>query len=242
MTCMGDEMYEEDWQVRFSECDRNQQLTYSGIVNYFQDCSNLQSEKLGAGCSYLEERNRAWILDFWQIVIERRPHSFERIKTGTWASGFKGFFGLRNFIMKSKDGELLAYANSYWVYLDMLTGRPVRITEDEASVYPVEPAFQMDYADRKIPVPQELELLGETVVNEHQIDLYHHMNNGRYIELAADYLQEQQNVRQICCQYKKQAKQNDKIKIYGNFAKERETIVLKDAEDGIYAVVSFDKK
>lgn len=235
-------MYEENWQVRFSECNKNHELTYNGIVNYFQDCSNLQSESLKVGLDYLTKRNRAWVLDFWQIVIERKPKAFEKIKVQTWANGFKGFFGTRNFVMKSANDEMLAFANSSWVYLDTATGRPVRITEAESGTYPVEEPLEMEAVSRKIEVPKELVLIDEVEVKSHHIDVYCHMNNGRYIELAADYLLEGEEIRQVCCQYKKQARLGDRIKVYQCIAKERITVVLKDAEDSIYAVVSFDRK
>lgn len=235
-------MHEESWRVRFSECDKEQKLTYHGIVNYFQDCSNLQSESLGLGFSHLRGKNRAWILDFWQIVIEKRPECFDWIRVATWANGFKGFFGIRNFTMKSESGELLAYANSYWVYMDTLTGRPVRVDREEAERYSMEAPLEMECLGRKIEIPDDMQLIDETAAQAHSVDLYHHMNNGRYIELASDYLPDDGNIRQICCQYKKQARRGNLIKVYRNITEKRTTIVLKDTDDSIYAVVSFDRE
>ena len=34
----------------------------------------------------------------------------EAVKITTWASGFKGFLGMRNFTMETEDGEMLACA------------------------------------------------------------------------------------------------------------------------------------
>lgn len=235
-------MYEENWQVRFSECDRQQKLTYHGIINYFQDCSNLQSELLNAGFSHLTKKNRAWILDFWQIVIEKRPECFDKIKVATWANGFRGLFGTRNFTMKSEKDEMLAYANSYWVYMDTLTGHPVRVDQEEMDKYSMEAPLEMELVGRKIEIPDEMQLIDEVTIQPHSIDLYHHMNNGRYIELASDYLPDGSDIYQICCQYKKQARQDDLVKVYRNITEKRITIALKDTDESIYAVVSFDRK
>lgn len=235
-------MYEENWQVRFSECNMNHELNYNGIVNYFQDCSNLQSEALGVGYDFLTEHNRAWVLDFWQIIIKRRPMAFEKIKVDTWANGFKGFFGTRNFVMKSESDEVLVYANSTWVYLDTQKGRPTRVTEEEVGMYPVAEPLDMEDVGRKIEIPDNMTLIDETVVMPHHIDVYHHMNNGRYIELATDYLPEGKDIYQICCQYKKQARLNDRIRVYRNVTKERITVVLKGVDDSIFATVRFDTK
>lgn len=233
-------MYEEKWQVRFSECDSNHKLTYDGIVNYFQDCSNLQSLNAGRGFDYLEAKNRAWILDFWQIVINERPKSFEHIKVSTWPNGFKGFFGTRNFVMKSENDHVLAYANSYWVYIDTATGRPVRVTPEEQADYPLEAPYEMEYANRKIDIPQDLEYVGEVLVKPHHIDIYNHVNNAQYIQIAFDYLPENAGVRQICCQYKAQARLNDVIKVYRKVDADKVTMVLKNEAGDVFAVTCFD--
>lgn len=235
-------MYEQDWKVRFSECDSERRLTYDGIVNYFQDCSNLESESNRAGIHSLNEKNRAWILDFWQIVINERPMSFEEIKIATWPNGFRGFFGTRNFLMRTKNDDVLAYANSYWVYLDAMTGRPVKVTQDELDNYEVETPYEMDYVDRKIKVPGSLEYQEDVVVQSHHMDLYKHMNNANYIQIASDYIPEGAKVWQICCQYKKQAREKDVLKVYCNLSEEQVVVVLKDTEDGIFAIISFDIK
>ena len=62
-----------------------------------QDCSTFQSEDIGVGLSVLRERKRAWLLSYWQVEVRRYPKLGERITVGTLATGFKGFFGNRNF-------------------------------------------------------------------------------------------------------------------------------------------------
>lgn len=235
-------MHEERWKVRFSEGDKEQKLTYGNIVNYFQDCSNLQSEQIGRGSAFLAEKQKAWLMDFWQIVISDRPSVFQNIRVATWASGFKGFFGSRNFTMKTDDGHMLVYANSYWVYLDTVTGHPVRIPQDEAEAYGVEEPLAMDYVGRKIPVPEDMEFIDTFEVKEHHLDLYHHMNNGRYIETAADYLPPDSRVNQICCQYKMQARRDDMIRVYRKAENKTVTVVFKNENEEIYSVIRFDCK
>ena len=234
-------MYQVDWKVNFSECDDTLRMRYGGIIDSFQNCSNLQSESLGLGEGYLEKHHSAWLMDFWQVVIQRRPEAYEDIRVSTWASSFKGFFGTRNFKMETKQGEVLAYANSYWVFYDLEAKRPVRVPENEISGYGMEKPLDMEYAPRKIAVPEELELVDEITVQKHHLDIYHHMNNAKYIETAYDYV-DNTEIRQICCQYKKQARLSDRIKIFRNVSEKCVTIVMKNAENDIYAIVSFDNK
>ena len=47
-------MYQFDSRVRYSETDEQGRLSVTGILNYLQDCSTLQSEDIGLGIEYLK--------------------------------------------------------------------------------------------------------------------------------------------------------------------------------------------
>ena len=74
----------------------------------------------------MEEHQKAWVLSFWQIVIERRPKLGEEVTVETFATGFDGLYGTRNFVMTDAKGSKIAYAYSIWVFMDLKKGRPVR--------------------------------------------------------------------------------------------------------------------
>ena len=63
--------------------------------------------------------------------MKRRPKVGEKIEVSTWATGFKGVFGPRDFCLKTADGEELACAHSLWVYVDTESGRPVKPNQEE---------------------------------------------------------------------------------------------------------------
>ena len=127
--------YTFDSKVRFSEVDHTGRITLPGIINYFQDCSTFQSESIGLGVDYFAEHNRAWILTYWQVVIEEYPRLAQEINIATWATEFKSMLGKRNFCMTDTEGKKLAYANSVWAYMDMKKGRPVRPSAEEVDPY-----------------------------------------------------------------------------------------------------------
>ena len=66
-------MYQFESRIRFSETDKDRKLRLDSIVNYFQDCSNMESESLGVGLDNLNARHNSWLMTFWQIVIDRYP-------------------------------------------------------------------------------------------------------------------------------------------------------------------------
>lgn len=197
-------MYTIDGRIRYSEVGRSGKLTLAGLVNYFQDCSTFHSEDIGRGPEYLAERNRAWILSAWQIVIESMPELNEHIQVATWPYAFKGFMGLRNYEMTDKSGVQLAVANAMWTMLDIEKRCPVRITDDDTIGYELEGRADMEYAPRKIRIEGCGSEQPPVYIAKERIDTNGHMNNGQYVGLASEYLPEGVCVRQIRVEYKKE--------------------------------------
>ncbi|MGI6008311.1 MAG: acyl-[acyl-carrier-protein] thioesterase [Ruminococcus sp.] len=231
--------YSFESRVRFSEIGEDRKMTLNSILNYYQDSSNFHSEAAGRGLEKLLAKKRAWILSSWQICVSRYPVMGESIITSTWAYDFKGFYGYRNFTLHTKEGELLSYANSLWIYMNTETKSPAKIEAEEAEGYGMDEKFPMEYASRKVPVPKEGEWGESFTVRRHQLDLNHHVNNGQYIQMAMDYLPENFIVHQMRAEYKKQAVLNSRITPKILQDEGRCTIALC-AEDGSpYAVAEF---
>ena len=206
--------YTFDSKVRFSEVDHTGRITLPGIINYFQDCSTFQSESIGLGVDYFAEHNRAWVLTYWQVVIEEYPRLAQEINIATWATEFKSMLGKRNFCMTDAEGKKLAYANSVWAYMDMKKGRPVRPSAEEVDPYGSGEPLEMDYQPRKIKLPE-------------------------YVQMAMEYIEHTGDIRQVRVEYKNSAVYGDII-VPKVAAEETRTVVeLCDESDRIFATVEF---
>ncbi len=236
-------MYKIDTRVRYSECGKDGKLKLASLINYFQDCSSAHSETLGIGMEYLKQKKRVWVLNSWQIVIERFPKVHEAVEVSTWPTGFKGVFGPRNFCMKTQGGEMLAYANTLWVYMDTEKGVPTKPDDYEKEIYGTEPPLEMAYAPRKINVPKEKVVVDRVTVCKYHIDTNQHMNNAQYVQLAAEVLPEEFAAREIRVEYKKSAVCGDRIvlKKAEEADGEKKNIIVEMCgdEDAVYAVVKF---
>ncbi|NLL79504.1 MAG: acyl-[acyl-carrier-protein] thioesterase [Clostridiales bacterium] len=232
-------MYSFKSRVRYSETDQSGRLSLEAMIDYFQDCSTFHSEVLGLGMEYLKAHHMAWVLSSWQIVIEDYPKLCDEIEIGTFPYGFKGFFGYRNFFLKDETERLLAKANSVWTLLDTQTMRPVRPNTDMTEGYILEPKLSMDYAPRKIEIPEHGKQQGMIEVKHCHIDSNHHVNNGQYVRMAMEYLPEGFKIGELRAEYKKQAVLHDMIvsSVYeqGN----RYVVALCDKDEKPYAVVEF---
>lgn len=226
-------------RVRYSEIGENGCLTLPGILNYFQDCSTFHSEAVHQGMEELKKRKRVWVLSSWQVVVDRYPKLGEDIVTATWPYEFRGFMGMRNFTMKTADGENLAYANTFWTHLDTEKGTPAKLTDVDVAGYEKEEKLAMDYAPRKIKLPVECVKEEEFAVQKHHLDTNHHVNNCQYIRMAEDFLPEGFHVRQMRAEYKKQARLGDVICPEVCMGEDKVTVLLNTEQQDTFAVVEF---
>lgn len=232
-------MYTFDSRIRYSEIDHHQTITLPGIINYFQDCSTFQSESIGYGVERLKSEGRAWILSYWQIVVERYPKLGEKVQVSTWPTNFKGFLGERNFQMVDEEGRRLACANSIWAYMDMKKGRPVKPVPEEVSAYGHGEPLEMDYAPRKIVLPEETVEVTGFPVRKYHIDTNEHVNNCQYVQMALEALEEEIRVRQVRVEYKKSAVYKDMILPKVAREENRTVVELGNPEGEVYAVVEL---
>lgn len=231
-------MYEFTSRVRYTEVDKDCKMTMLSVLDYFQDCSVFHSEELHVGVDYLAEKKRAWVLNSWQVHFKKLPSLMEEIRIQTWPYEMKGFYGYRNFVLKDKEGNTLAYANSVWVHIDTETGRPVRIPDEIEEIYGLEPPLEIEVAERKIKLPEEFEEKECVDVLSSYIDSNQHMNNSKYVMAALEYLPTTFHVKEIRVEYKKAATLGDKI--YPRVTKGDEYVVnLADENGKPYAIVKF---
>jgi len=232
-------MYTMDGRVRFSEVNIDNKLDLYGILNYFQDCSIQHSQDVGIGMKYLNSVNRVWLMSAWQLVINRLPEVHENIFVSTWPYDFKSMYGYRNFLLKGDNEEVLAYANSIWVYLDTETKMPTRIMPENISAYERGEPYPMEYAPRKIKIPELLTEMPAFPVIKANLDNNLHVNNCQYVRMAEEYLPEGFRTVQLRADYRKSAVLGDmivpRVNISGNIC----TVVLGNEQGDPFVIVEF---
>lgn len=235
-------MYSFESRIRYSETDCDGKLTMVSLLNYFQDCSTFQSESLGVGLKYMDELGMVWVLSSWQIVVNRFPKLCEEVVIGTLPYKFKAFMGLRNFVMRTKEGEQLAVANSIWSLLDLRTGKPTLPPEEMLEKYRLEEMLPMEYAPRKIVLPEGGSNKEPIVVKKHHLDTNHHVNNGQYVNMAMEFLPEAFEISQMRAEYKKQAFLDDMLIPYVAEDDSKCVVNFADAEGKTCVCVEFLRK
>ena len=231
--------YSFNSRVRYSETSEDGRLTLPGVLNYFQDCCTFHAESIGLGGNVLKARNRAWVLSSWQVIVEEYPAMGTEIRITTAPYNFKGFMGMRNFTIETPEGRKLAWANSNWTHLDISMGLPARLTPADTDAYVLSEKMEMDYAPRKIGLPDGMAQQESFVVQKHHLDTNHHVNNCQYICMAEDFLPENFRVYQMRAEYKMQAKLGDTICPKTKTESGKVVVSLDDESGKPYAIVEF---
>lgn len=99
--------------------------------------------------------------------------------------------------------------------------------------------LDMEYASRKIILPETFAGEEAFPVQKHHLDTNHHVNNCQYIQMAMDYLPLDFKIRQMRAEYKQQARLHDTICPEKSVDGDKIVIKLNDTEAEPYAVVEF---
>ncbi|SFA98243.1 acyl-CoA thioester hydrolase, YbgC/YbaW family [Acetitomaculum ruminis DSM 5522] len=233
-------MYSFKSRVRYSEIDKDGIVTFPAIIDYFQDCVTFQSEDLNIGLKYLKEKKRAWVVAFWQVDVLEMPEFSREIIINTWPYELNGFMGYRNFtITDAKSNRLLVRANSVWVCMDTEKKRPVKIDIIEKEKYELEEKFPMEYASRKLSIPENLQFHQGFIVESFQLDTNGHMNNSQYIRAAWAYKKSRKKIFSLRTEYVRSARLGETIYPKTMVSDDKEVIVLCGEGDIVYAIVEL---
>jgi acyl-ACP thioesterase len=117
--------------------------------------------------------------------------------------------------------------------------RPTRIEEEMSNVYGVEERLDMGEDTGHIQIPEDLEEKEAFQIHKIHLDVNHHVNNGQYVQMAAEYLPEGFRIHQMRAEYKKSAVLNDMIYPRVGRWEDRYTAILGNETGKPYAVIEF---
>lgn len=233
-------MYQMTREVTYSQVRKDLKVDLAELVQYFQDCVLVQSEIIGKGVEETERSHTAWFLSSWQIQVERYPEFREEITIRTWPYEFKSMYGYRNFDVIDSAGNTIVKANSIWIFMDLEKMRPTKPTEENLKGYEIGEPLDMEYASRKINVlgdEYKVECAEPITVKYSFLDSNDHVNNGRYVKEAMDYLPTEKALQRMRVDYRKAATYGDKMypHIYSN--EEMWQLVFADENGSPFVIV-----
>ncbi len=232
--------------IGFRSVDSELRLKNSELLNMLVDMAIMQAETCG---ERLGDSNRRWLLHGYRVNFIERPRYGTEIEISTWPTFFKNITSTREFEVRDTEGRLLATVLSDWSRVDITTRRLVKITPEEVEAYHPDPTHT-NYNEFKMPriyEPEGCDYEKNVFVDWKYIDMYGHMNNTYYMDIAEHVLPE--DVQSILPEldfdvvYKQEIPENTEIRCLCSESDDAYTVCFKSADGSVlHAIVKFHKR
>lgn len=162
-------------------CNAQEVMPLPALTQKLIDVATAHANALNVGYARLLESNTAWVLSRVSIEMSRYPGINEEYSITTWVEGFNRRFSARNFMITGASGEVLGYARSIWVAIDIETRRPADLAPYIGDIIPsgrpcpIEPFPRLGHIENP-------DRVAEHVFRFCDIDFNRHVNTTRYIE------------------------------------------------------------
>lgn len=233
-------MYTIHHRIATSDVGRDKRMKVGSIGLLMQDCCMYQLEEEPKFSEFLRENEMAVFMASRQIDILRIPSYGEEIAVSTWVHGCRGFYGLRNTVIRDAAGELCVASFSIGAFVKTATGAPYAMPKSAYENMVSAPPLEMEYLPRKIALPAGLEFveLRQDYVVPGYLDANGHLNAGRSLDIAAGCLE--YTPRRTRVEYKAQGKPGAAFSVErADVAPGHTYMRLRGTDDEVFSVYEF---
>ncbi len=118
-------------RVQWQDIDQIQHVNNSIYMAYLEDCGVQVADAFGWSMARIMEAGFGIVARRYRIEYKQPALPAERLELATWISDVKRATAVRHYtISRDSDSTLLARAHVLWVWVDLATGRPIRIPQD----------------------------------------------------------------------------------------------------------------
>ncbi len=174
----------EQRQVESFDVDIKGRLKPHVLFAYLTNCAWKHSSLTSHGYQDLLDRNQMWVLVKFQWSVLRFPRWGDQVVTETWGKGIHKLYALRDFIVRTPEGEKLASATSAWLVLDKASHRPVRIDQMSFPWTPGRSELETDLG--KVPELSDGRSCAQFRAVFSDLDVNEHVTAMRYLQWIMD--------------------------------------------------------
>lgn len=203
-------------RVIVEDIDQNLRMNNRSFLRILQEAANRASTAVGHGITDIEKTKTSWVLLYWRIEIFNRAHYNDELTIKTWASFTKKIYSIRNFEIYFGN-ELIARADSKWVYVNATTHSIQKISDDIIQSYGQdETKIFDDELKEKIKLPLNIDKSYSYKVMKRDLDVNHHVNNIAFLDIASEIIPNEtySNAKELCVIYKKEIDLGDIVSCY----------------------------
>lgn len=181
-------IYTHKYQLTAAQCNAQRELAPAMLVQHIIEVSTEHADALGVGFKQLAAHGTLWVLSRITFEVKRFPRLNEEYSLSTWVEGYNRHFSERNFEIRGGDGEVIGYARTIWVSINMETRRPANLAGFEFLSEVV--------SDKECPIAKQGKLhpieppqmCHPYRFQVSDIDVNRHVNSSRYVELVINQM------------------------------------------------------
>lgn len=206
-------MFRLDYKVTTSCCDEEGKLKLYSALQMMQDCSEMWIDTEPAVSDYFKRENMAQLLASRQVEIIRVPSYKEALHVETSVWEMKSMFGFRNTFIYDANNQPCYRTWSQGAFVDKETGKLAKVTEEVIATMNLEARREMNYLERRIILPKEVETKEHPAIPvlRNDIDYNHHMNNANYVRIAMELLPKDFPIKNMRIEFRLAAKMGDEL-------------------------------
>lgn len=184
------EQHDFHFMLTAADCGPEREITLDKLSMLLIETATAHANRLGVGFATLITSNLAWVLSRMSVELSQPMEVNTAYRFDTWVESLNRMFSERNFaVVRESDNQIIGYARTVWMVLDMDTRRPGDLTQVQALADAVNP--------RECPIAKCAKLLpvsGEDVQGydytfmTSDIDINRHVATRRYIDLLVSCL------------------------------------------------------
>ncbi len=182
--------YEWDLSIPCYSADRYDRLKVSALLRLQQEVGEKHIFHFGTTSEMLRDRyGVAFIITKSRIKVNRLPGSEEPVRLTTWCSSLKGIRFMRNYTLKTPDGEVLTESKAEVIMINL---------KDRTIVRPKDVDYFKNYLynselANSCGDPKKIDAMCtgeeyERTIRFSDIDYNGHMNNTVYADIMFDFL------------------------------------------------------
>lgn len=230
-------IFERKHKIGIDEVNKKFKMTNESMLTAFQNLASFNSDVVGYGVYDVPKTGKTWIVVDWKLRVLRRPRYGEDVMVRTWGRKNQGLISFRDFEIRS-DNELCAVATSKWMLIDLVTRKPIEITNDIIDAFGIHNELEV-FIDEEFETIKPLDTYDKELkinIRKSDLDFNNHVNNIKYF----DYLNElgfNKNYNDVRISYLKEIKEDEDVSIYMSEVEDTDHYLIKNSNDEIKTII-----
>lgn len=207
-------MFVKEYELRYSDIGNNGKIKTSTVLDLLQDISIAHADSVGLGTEKFKFLSIACLLASWRVKFVKPVDVHGRVIVKTGITGTTKCEATRKYEIWQGD-ECKIIASALWFTVNTEKMRIARVVEEMFTAFESVSEEDNNFPCAKLKPMEDVELLGETIVEKRDLDTNNHMNNVKSVEEILNFLPENLEISELQVKYRKELKADEIIKIFG---------------------------